>query len=206
MEHNNTQGRERSAEEAQPESFYLYMDRKAKEYSNIVGAIEGGTEELAFYNGGLAASQFNVSSEGTTLENIKLMAIARSPYYQGHRDGDTWQRGFIEGAKQFSSSEVERLKEENEILIKTNNLYGGNIRWQREVRRELETRIKELQSNVTSGWKKISICRDGGTIVLEDNNGIKYYEDHRLGTKTPGVIYDKYPGDADAKIITPFKQ
>jgi len=42
---------------------------------------------------------------------------------------------------------------------------------------------------------------DGGTDHYVDENGNDYYEDHRIRTLTPGVIYDRYPKDRDAKIL-----
>ena len=61
---------------------------------------------------------------------------------------------------------------------------------------------------------KTSIYKDGGTTVLieesvknglktieEAQNCQKYYLDYRIGTKTKGELYDKYPGDKDAKIV-----
>lgn len=46
--------------------------------------------------------------------------------------------------------------------------------------------------------RKTGVARDGGTIHYLDANNNSYYEDHRIGTKTPGRITDKYPNDPQA--------
>lgn len=40
---------------------------------------------------------------------------------------------------------------------------------------------------------------DGGTKECEGSDGDYYYVDHRIGTLTPGAIYDFYPGSPNAK-------
>lgn len=44
----------------------------------------------------------------------------------------------------------------------------------------------------------VDTYRDGGTKKYRANDGTFYYEDHRLGTLTPGKIYDRYPADKGA--------
>ena len=61
---------------------------------------------------------------------------------------------------------------------------------------------------------KTSAYRDGGTTVwiepsVKDNlktiedaeNCQKYYLDNRIGSKTKGELFDKYPSDEEAKLI-----
>jgi len=48
---------------------------------------------------------------------------------------------------------------------------------------------------------KVAVFRDGGTIKCVDSEGVEYYIDHRIGTTTPGNLYNKYPGYCDAKIV-----
>ena len=40
---------------------------------------------------------------------------------------------------------------------------------------------------------------DGGTKECEGSDGNYYYVDHRIGTLTPGAIYDFYPDSPNAK-------
>jgi hypothetical protein len=47
---------------------------------------------------------------------------------------------------------------------------------------------------------KINGYLDGGTIILETDEGT-FYIDRRIGTKTPEQLYDKYPDKPDAEII-----
>lgn len=49
--------------------------------------------------------------------------------------------------------------------------------------------------------QEIAIASDGGTKVAAGSDGNIYYIDHRIGTKTPGLVYDKYPSDKGANII-----
>ena len=45
-------------------------------------------------------------------------------------------------------------------------------------------------------------ARDGGTVRYEGLDGeTYYYKDGRIGTNTPGAIYDRYPGDMGAVIL-----
>lgn len=41
--------------------------------------------------------------------------------------------------------------------------------------------------------KHITTALDGGTKKLEGSDGKVYYQDFRIGTKTKGEIYDRYP-------------
>lgn len=43
---------------------------------------------------------------------------------------------------------------------------------------------------------------DGGTKECEGSDGNYYYVDHRLGTVTPGGIYDFYPGSENSKQLS----
>jgi hypothetical protein len=62
--------------------------------------------------------------------------------------------------------------------------------------------------------KRCGIIRDGGTTVWinpevrknlktieEANNAQKYYIDGRIGSKTKGELFDKYPSDEGAIIL-----
>jgi len=42
---------------------------------------------------------------------------------------------------------------------------------------------------------------DGGTIKLETNIGT-YYVDNRIDTDTPNEVYDRYPDDKGASIVS----
>ena len=42
---------------------------------------------------------------------------------------------------------------------------------------------------------------DGGTICYIGSDGNSYYEDHRIGTKTKGSLYSKYPKENDACML-----
>jgi hypothetical protein len=55
---------------------------------------------------------------------------------------------------------------------------------------------KEEDMNV----RHVATCRDGGTLLIEAN-GTLYHIDHRIGTTTPGRIYDDYPNRG--KLIDP---
>jgi hypothetical protein len=45
--------------------------------------------------------------------------------------------------------------------------------------------------------KKVSIYRDGGTILYVDQNNNSYYQDGRIGSRdTKGKIYNEYPGSS----------
>ena len=46
----------------------------------------------------------------------------------------------------------------------------------------------------------MSIYKDGGTYTFV-KNGKTYYVDRRIGTKTRDSVYDRYPGNAGAKIV-----
>lgn len=46
--------------------------------------------------------------------------------------------------------------------------------------------------------KKVAVSTDGGTTEYVDIHGKKYFRDGRIGTKTPGKIFDRYPGDIGA--------
>ncbi len=43
--------------------------------------------------------------------------------------------------------------------------------------------------------------KDGGTVELRTNRGT-FYLDKRLGTKTAGKLFDRYPEDKGAKLVT----
>lgn len=43
-----------------------------------------------------------------------------------------------------------------------------------------------------------NLIRDGGTKMFEGWDGNEYFQDFRIGTKTHGAIFDRYPGDSDA--------
>lgn len=43
--------------------------------------------------------------------------------------------------------------------------------------------------------------RDGGTVTYVSELGLKFFVDNRIGTKTKGAVYDRYPGDEGAKIL-----
>jgi hypothetical protein len=45
------------------------------------------------------------------------------------------------------------------------------------------------------------VARDGGTIAYKGSDGNSYYEDHRIGTLTKGVLYDRYPKENDARAL-----
>jgi len=47
--------------------------------------------------------------------------------------------------------------------------------------------------------KKVDTFRDGGTAVYTDKNSIRYYVDHRIDTKTDGIVFDRYPDDLEAQ-------
>lgn len=47
---------------------------------------------------------------------------------------------------------------------------------------------------------RINGCLDGGTIILETDEGT-FYIDRRIDTKTPDQLYDEYPDKSDAEII-----
>lgn len=46
----------------------------------------------------------------------------------------------------------------------------------------------------------MGIYKDGGTYTFF-KNGKTYYVDRRIGSKTIDKVYDRYPGDAGAKIV-----
>jgi hypothetical protein len=49
---------------------------------------------------------------------------------------------------------------------------------------------------------KVDTARDGGTLKYEGWDNRAYFEDHRIGSKTKGAIYDRYPGDKGAILLT----
>lgn len=49
--------------------------------------------------------------------------------------------------------------------------------------------------------KEVTMYREGGTTKYIDEKGNEYFKDNRLGTKTKGKIFDKYPKEEDAKIL-----
>ena len=49
--------------------------------------------------------------------------------------------------------------------------------------------------------RKVNAYLDGGTVLYLSEDGVSYYEDRRLGTKTPGEIYSSYPGEPNAKML-----
>lgn len=51
---------------------------------------------------------------------------------------------------------------------------------------------------INNPWSRY---KDGGTDVYVDKKGKKYYKDGRIGTKTKGKIFDRYPKDKGAKIL-----
>ena len=52
---------------------------------------------------------------------------------------------------------------------------------------------------------KTDIYKDGGTILLETDEG-NYSIDYRIGSETKGKIYKDYPLDDDSNIITNQKE
>lgn len=52
---------------------------------------------------------------------------------------------------------------------------------------------------------KTDIYKDGGTILLETDEG-NYSIDYRIGSETEGKIYKDYPLDDDSNIITNQKE
>lgn len=60
--------------------------------------------------------------------------------------------------------------------------------------------LPKTQPNKT--WQYITTYRDGGTEEYHiPYNGKRYFVDGRTGSKTLGKIFDRYPGDKDAKIV-----
>ena len=49
--------------------------------------------------------------------------------------------------------------------------------------------------------KNIDAYLDGGTYKIESDIGT-YYIDHRIDTDTPNAIYDKYPDEEKARIVS----
>jgi len=49
--------------------------------------------------------------------------------------------------------------------------------------------------------RQTNMYRDGGTKELTDKDGNVYYQDFGIFSPTRGKIYDKYPGDKNAKIL-----
>lgn len=47
-----------------------------------------------------------------------------------------------------------------------------------------------------------AICRDGGTKMCIGEDGRRYFIDYRISTATRGGIYDKYPVDEGATLLT----
>ena len=47
----------------------------------------------------------------------------------------------------------------------------------------------------------MEVYRDGGTIMFTDGE-TKYYLDGRIGSQTRNTIFDRYPGDAGARVVT----
>ncbi len=43
---------------------------------------------------------------------------------------------------------------------------------------------------------------DGGTEEYRGEDGKLYFIDRRIETKTPGAVYNDYPGDEGAKILS----
>jgi hypothetical protein len=58
---------------------------------------------------------------------------------------------------------------------------------------------EEINPVKTVDCELISVVRDGGTKVLQDIDNRVYYVDGRIGTKTPGVVFDRYPRDEGAQ-------
>jgi hypothetical protein len=47
----------------------------------------------------------------------------------------------------------------------------------------------------------IAACRDGGTLMFKDSEGIVYYVDGRIGTHTKDKVFDRYPSEPNAVIL-----
>lgn len=45
------------------------------------------------------------------------------------------------------------------------------------------------------------VYKDGGTEEYRDKQNNSYFKDGRIGSKTRGKIFDKYPNDAGSKIL-----
>ncbi len=43
--------------------------------------------------------------------------------------------------------------------------------------------------------------KDGGTIEYKGWDGKNYFVDHRIGSTTKGLIYDRYPDDSAARLL-----
>ena len=43
--------------------------------------------------------------------------------------------------------------------------------------------------------------RDGGTIRYQTRLGIDIYQDGRIGSKTKGLFFDRYPNEDGAKLL-----
>lgn len=61
--------------------------------------------------------------------------------------------------------------------------------------------MRNSKTRLTVTVKKLSIYRDGGTVTYTDKDGIKYWVDGRIGSLNRGKVYDRYPGDIEAKIL-----
>jgi len=61
--------------------------------------------------------------------------------------------------------------------------------------------IEELRKQIMIKVKEVTKYMDGGTTKYIDEKGNEYFKDNRLGTKTKGKIFDKYPKEEDAKIL-----
>lgn len=64
---------------------------------------------------------------------------------------------------------------------------------------------QDKNKNKRNFWslQPIEVCvyRDGGTTEYETSDGAHYFIDDRLNSPTQGQIFDKYPGNKDAKIV-----
>lgn len=49
--------------------------------------------------------------------------------------------------------------------------------------------------------KVVGKFRDGGTTKVLATDGKHYWVDHRIGSKTKGQVYDRYPGEEGAILL-----
>lgn len=49
--------------------------------------------------------------------------------------------------------------------------------------------------------REISHYKDGGTVEYRGSDGKHYFKDSRIGSKTKGCMFDRYPGDKGAKTV-----
>lgn len=71
----------------------------------------------------------------------------------------------------------------------------------RERRRSFQELKDSNESEEVIIYRPRATYMDGGTQVIKNKQGKKYYIDGRIGSKTKGKVYDRYPGDKGAKIV-----